>query len=310
MFEIGDSVVIVTDQEMDGGWVTGLSLPSHTALIGFASQSFQGQRGWISALTRPREGGEPTGYEVGFRLQGNSRTISVREFVSDEVEGLRYIDRTEQLDTGRGYVRDLKVVDILPDPEPEGTFEQFQEERYEAGEFDASPSDVLLEAGHYLDIREASLRPEAYLQRWRETIPQGDEEWWERKLEWDQAEWRRFTEENGPSVFAYIQAYIENEDVGRLDWTPILSAVEQAERGDRTAFDSLSEQVYIQGSSLLPVATGHTDPGVPTTVCFDCDVVVPVSETWVSKIDRRALCDPCFEKAETAGRAKRGPRRK
>lgn len=47
---------------------------------------------------------------------------------------------------------------------------------------------------------------------------------------------------------------------------------------------------------------------VPTTACFDCDAIVPVSETWESTRDGRALCDSCFQEAEAAGRAKR-PRR-
>lgn len=304
IFQIGVPIVIVTDRELEGGWVTGLDLPRGASAIGFIPQSFQGQKGWVSALTEPRRGEDPTGYEVGFRLQGNPRTVLIREFVSVEVEDLRHSDRTQQVDRGRGHLW-VKAEDIDSDPTPEGTFDQFQQESYEAGEFDLDPIDVLSEADHYLEAREAALHPEPYLQRWRETLPGVEEQWLQMKLEQHQAEWRRFTEASGPSVLAFIHSYIESEDAGRLDWTSILSAIEQAERGSRATFDELLEQVYVQGSSILPLSTGRPDPGVPTTACFNCDAVVPVSETWVNRIDGHALCDSCFTKAEAAGRAKR-----
>lgn len=303
-FKDGNPVVIVTDRELEGGRVTGLDLPPRASVIGFARQSFQGQKGWVSASTLPPEGGDPTGYEVGFRLQGNPRTVLIREFVSVEGEGLRHSDRTQQVDRGRGYLW-VKAEDVASDPTPEGTFDQFQQESYEAGEFDLSPTAVLSEADQYLDAREAALNPDRYLQRRREMLLELDEQWWQMKLEQDQAEWERFRQEGWPSVYAYIQAHIEREDAGRLDWTPILRAVEQAERGDRTAFDALLAEVYVQGSSILPLAA----PEVPTTACFDCDAVLPVSETWLSKLDGRALCNSCFERAEAAGRARRSRRR-
>ncbi len=300
IFEIGVPVVIVTDRELKG-WVTGTDIP-HVGVIAFAPQTFQGQKGWVSSLTRPWNGGDPSAYEVAFRICGNPRTVLVHQF---EEERSEITERTQQVDDGRGYLWDVKAEDLAPDPEPEGTFDQLQEERYEAGEFDLDPSDVLSEADYYLEAREAALHPELYLQRWRETLPGVNEQWWQMKLEQHQAKWRRFTEVKGPSVFAFIQSYIESQDAGRLDWTSILSAIEQAERGSRTTFDLLLEQVYIQGSSILPLSTGRPDPGVPTTACFNCDAVVPVSETWVNRIDGHALCDSCFTKAEAAGRAKR-----
>jgi len=242
-FEDGNPVVIVTDRELEGGrvTVTGLDLPprAREPLIGFIPQNFQGQKGWVSASTLPSGGGDPTGYEVGFRLQGNPRTVLIREFVRVEGEGLRPSDTTQQVDRGRGYLW-VRAEDIASDPTPEGTFEQFQDERYQAGEFDLSRTAVLLEADIYLDAREAALNPERYQQCRREMSPEIiDEQWWQTTLEEDQAEWERFRQEGWPSVHAYIQAYIEREDAGRLDWTPILSAVEQAERGDRAAFDTL-----------------------------------------------------------------------
>ncbi len=303
-FKDGNPVVIVTDRELEGGRVTGLDLPPRASVIGFARQNFQGQKGWVSASTLPPGGGDPTGYEVGFRLQGNPRTVLIREFVRVEGEGRRYSDRTQRVDRGRGYLW-VRAEDIASDPTPEGTFDQFQQESYEAGEFDLSPTAVLSEADQYLDAREAALNPDRYLQRRREMLPELDEQWWQMKLEQDQAEWERFRQEGWPSVHAYMQAHIEREDAGRLDWTPILRAVEQAERGDRTAFDALLAEVYVQGSSILPLAA----PEVPTTACFDCDAVLPVSETWLSKLDGRALCNSCFESAEAAGRARRSRRR-
>jgi hypothetical protein len=300
IFAIGVPVVIVTDRELKG-WVTGIDIP-HVGVIAFAPQTFRGQKGWVASLTRPWEGGGPSTYEVAFRICGNPRTVIVHHL---EEERSEITERTQQVDDGRGHFWDVKTEDLALDPEPEGTFDQLQEERYEAGEFDLDPIDVLSEADHYLEAREAALHPELYLQRWRETLPGVNEQWLQMKLEQHQAEWRRFTEASGPSVFAFIQSYIESEDAGRLDWTSILSAIEQAERGSRTTFDLLLEQVYIQGSSILPLSTGRPDPGVPTTACFNCDAVVPVSETWVSRIDGHALCDSCFTKAEAAGRAKR-----
>ncbi len=141
-FEDENPVVIVTDRELEGGRVAGLDLPPGASLIGFIPQNFQGQKGWVSASTLPPGGGDPTGYEVGFRLQGSPRTVLIRKFVRVEGEGLRRSDRTQQMDRGRGYLW-VRAEDIASDPTPEGTFEQFQDERYQAGEFDLSPTNVL-----------------------------------------------------------------------------------------------------------------------------------------------------------------------
>ncbi len=44
----------------------------------------------------------------------------------------------------------------------------------------------------------------------------------------------------------------------------------------------------------------------PTTACSECPKIIPVSEAWISQGNGRALCDSCFQKAEMAGRARRG----
>jgi hypothetical protein len=46
---------------------------------------------------------------------------------------------------------------------------------------------------------------------------------------------------------------------------------------------------------------------VPTTYCFDCGQMVPIADTWTKKYDPNyALCEACFRRAESAGRAKDG----
>lgn len=46
---------------------------------------------------------------------------------------------------------------------------------------------------------------------------------------------------------------------------------------------------------------------VPTTACFDCGTTTPVAEIYLKKADPSfALCGPCFQRWEAAGRAKVG----
>jgi hypothetical protein len=141
-FRIGDPVVIVTNRELQG-YVTGLDIP-HFGTIDFASQSFKGQKGWISALSLPVEGGDPKDYEVGFRLGGNPRTVILHQFERQGLERGRLLEARRQVEYGRGFVKHLRAEDLAPDPAPEGNFDQFQDERYEAGEFDLNPAEALL----------------------------------------------------------------------------------------------------------------------------------------------------------------------
>lgn len=294
-FELEDAVTVVTDRPLKG-YVTGIGDIPHVGAIEFSPQSFQGQKGWIFAGS----GGD---YEVSFRLQGNPRTVVMHQ----RIEEAGILSEERQFDRGRGHLWDVKAEDLALDPGPEGTFETLMDEMYEAGEFDLDPIDVLAEAESLLDAREAALEPERYVSRRREGAQAlGAEvpETFRWSLEADQRRWEEFKKGGSPSISAYITGYIEREDGGRLDWTAVLTAVEQAERGDRTAFDGLLESVYIRGAEFLPLAGGHPDPGVPTTACFDCDAVIPVADTWVNK-KGRALCEACFLKREVKKRARR-----
>ena len=41
-----------------------------------------------------------------------------------------------------------------------------------------------------------------------------------------------------------------------------------------------------------------------TTVCSDCDAIIPCADTYQSVRDQRLICEACFEQAEAAGRAR------
>ncbi len=302
VFGIGDPVLVVTDRPLTG-CVTGLGDILHIGVIDLAPQSFEGQKGWVFSLMGPAGGGDPTGYDVGFQLQGSPRAVVVHQFLG----GAGVVSEERQLDRGTGHVGGLRLEDLTPDPAPEGTFDALLDEMYAAGEFDLDPTDVLSEAERLLDARQAALDPESYLARRDAVLSElstGQPEIFQKSLENDQAKWRRFQEGCWPSITAYITRYIESEDAGRLDWTAILSAIEQAEQGDRAAFEAFLEDVYVEGQGVLSLGTGRPDPGVPTTACFDCDAVVPVSDTYVSKRGL-ALCEPCFLKRQAKGRARR-----
>ncbi len=301
-FSIGDPVLVATDRPL-GGWLTGASDIPHIGAIDFTHQSFRGQKGWVFATSAPASGGAPRSYEVTFRLQGNPRAVKVHQ------QGDAGVVLTEerQVARGRGHLMDLKPADLDPDPAPEGTFDALINEMYEAGEFYLAPVDVLHEAERFLDARQAARDPEGYLARRRARVPQLAGERpaiLHQSLENHQADWQHFQESGGASITEYIRSYIEAKDAGRLDWTPILRAIEQAERGDRTALEALLENVYIEGREILSLGTGRRDPGVPTTACFDCDAILPVADTWVNK-GGLPLCETCFQKWEAKGRARR-----
>ena len=43
----------------------------------------------------------------------------------------------------------------------------------------------------------------------------------------------------------------------------------------------------------------------PTTACFDCGKIIPIGDCFYSStVDQRALCERCYGKVDTAGRAK------
>ncbi len=301
-FSLGDPVLVATDRPL-GGWLTGASDIPHIGGIDFAHQSFRGQKGWVFATAAPASGGAPRTYEVTFRLQGNPRAVKVHQQVDAGV----VLTEEHQVARGRGHLTDVKPEDLASDPAPEGTFEELMDEMYEAGEFDLAPVTVLYEAERFLEARQAARDPEGYLARRRAILPHlaGERpDLLQKSLENHQADWQHFQESGGASITEYIRSYIEAKDAGRLDWTPILSAIEQAERGDRTALEALLENVYIEGREILSLGTGRRDPGVPTTACFDCDAILPVADTWVNK-SGLPLCESCFQKWEAKGRARR-----
>ncbi len=301
-FQIGDPVVVTTDRPLKG-YVTGIEDIPHVGVVDLAPQVFQGQKGWVFSLSCPVAGGVPISYEVAFRVQGTPRKVVIHQWI--EEAGI--LSEERQLNRGRGHLWQVRPEDLAPDVAPNETFDALMNEMYEAGEFDLDPVDVLHKAEHFLDARQAARDPEGYLARHRAMVPQLAVERPDilhKSLENHQADWQHFQERGASTITEYIRSYIEAEDAGRLDWTPILSAVEQAERGERTALETLLENVYVSGREILPLAGDRLDPGVPTTACFDCDAVVPVADSYVSKRGL-ALCESCFLKREARGHARR-----
>ena len=299
-FTIGDPVLVVTDRPL-AGWVTGIGDIPNVGAIDFTPQSFQGQKGWVFATSGFASGGDPTAHEVVFRLQGTPRTAVIHQWG----EGGVILPAERQVDRGRGHLMDVKPEELAPEPTLEGTFDELTNEMCEAGEFDLDPTEVLILAEDLLDDRQASLHPEAYLAQRRLISPRMSEERLQERLASGQGRWQRFQENGWSSVHSYVAAYIAQEDAGRLDWTPILAAIEQAEQGNRSALEGLLEGVDVPRSQLRLRAV-HADPRVPTTACFDCGAILPVAETWVNK-KGVALCESCFRKREARGRARRRP---
>ena len=297
-FSIGDPVLVVTDRPL-AGWVTGVGDIPHVGAIDFTPQSFQGQKGWVSATRGPASCGDPIAYEVVFRLQGTPRPVVIHQRGEERV----VLPEERQVDRGRGHLMDVKPEELAPEPTLEGTYDELMNEMYAAGEFDLDPTAVVSLAEDLLDARQASLQPEAYLARRRGIFPRMPEEMLQEYLVSGQEQWQRFQEEGWSSVHSYVAAYIAHADASRLDWTPILAAIELAEQGDWSSFEVLLEDLYARGSEAM-FDTIRRDPGVPTTACFDCDAILPVAETWVNK-KGLALCGSCFQKREAKGRARR-----
>jgi hypothetical protein len=57
--------------------------------------------------------------------------------------------------------------------------------------------------------------------------------------------------------------------------------------------------------NLSPTTYRVSEP--PTTVCSDCDRVVPCEDTYSSKRGGRLICENCFHIAKEAGRARGAP---
>ncbi len=167
----------------------------------------------------------------------------------------------------------------------------------ETGRFALDRVDVLLQAQDLLRTREGVLHPAAYLAFRRGLMPHASDRLLQGLLENAQQAWRILEKLGWHSVHAFIQAYIEHNDAGRLDWTDILDAVDQAEHGDRAGFDAFLEIIFHQGSIVVES---------PTVACSDCDAMVSALEAWFSARNPSvALCDSCVSNREEKGQAKR-----
>ncbi len=233
IFRIGDPVVVVTDRALRG------RVPSvnYWDRNKFLPQNLQGKKGWIES--EPWDDGEPAHYQVVFRLHDHPRTVLILELHKFGPEHSWRVRMRRQVESGWGYVR-VRADDLVHDTEPVRTYEQLQDEKYEAGVSVVHPENVLWIADELLMFRQAALRPEAYPAWFREnyhdllSVKKMHD-----MLELFNAEWRLFQEEGWYSVHEYIKHYIGGNGALRLDWSPLVRAVEQAEHGDRTAFDNL-----------------------------------------------------------------------
>jgi len=45
----------------------------------------------------------------------------------------------------------------------------------------------------------------------------------------------------------------------------------------------------------------------PTTACFECGSIMPIGDTYLSKVDQRALCEGCFSSRKDRRLAKEVP---
>jgi len=234
IFRIGDPVVVVTDRALRG------RLPSvHYPWdrIKFLPQNLQGKKGWIES--EPWDDGEPAHYQVVFRLHDHPRTVLILELHQFGPKQSWRVIRRRQVESGWGYVR-VRTDGLVHDTEPVGTYEQLQDEQYEAGVIHPNASRVFVMAEDLLMFRQAALRPEVYPAWFRENYHDllSVEEMHD-LYETFKAEWRLFQEEGWCSVHEYIKDYIGGNGALRLDWRPLVRVVEQAEHEDRTVFESL-----------------------------------------------------------------------
>ena len=253
-FKIGDPVVVLTDRKLTGR-VTYLDI-EHVWPLWFTPQNFRGQKGWIDWYYRLGKGGEPDSHGVSFSLRGSPRMVLVRRFVGDDCEWP--IATKQRLESGPGCLI-LKADELVYDTEPEGDLCHL---------YDGIPHETLDEipflwnAYWLLKAREATLAPELYLAGLREHYPLISVEEIQMFLEEVITEWRRFQEDECPSIQEYIGKYIG------FDW--VVSAAEQAERGDSTAFTALIRGVRVDPSLFLRL---HEDPTIAAP-----ELLIAVSE--------------------------------
>jgi len=244
IFSIGDPVVIVTDQ-MLRGFVRYVDF-AHVWPLEFTPQNFRGQKGWIDNYYN-----YPTFYGVAFPLQGNPRTVSVRRFVGGDCEWP--VATEERVESGTGRLI-LKADEFVHDTEPEGDYRDLHHDDDEIPPYEYLDyaTRVLRNAYWLLKAREATLAPELYVAGLQEHCPQTSVEEIRESLEEVTAEWRCFQEYDFPSIQEYIRDYIAPTP---FDWAEVLSAVEQAERGDSTAFTTLIRRVRVDPSILFQPPT-------------------------------------------------------
>ncbi len=235
-FKIGDPVVILTDRKLRG--VVGRVDLGQLLPLELTPQSFRGQKGWIENYPRPWQSIDIHSYTVVFRLLGSSRAVLVKRFEGDDWEWP--IATEEKVSKGFGNLV-LRLDELVHDPEPEEDYSDLPGDpfQYEGWE-DAIP--MFEKAYWLLKAREATLAPELYVAGLREHSPQMSVEKIPESLGRVIAEWRRFEEGYYGSISNYIGAYIALTD---LDWAHVLSAVEQAEEGDSTAFTDLMRRFRI-----------------------------------------------------------------
>jgi len=228
-FTIEDPVVILTDRKFRG--VVGDVRHVHFMLVELTPQSFRGQKGWVDGHIEPWPSVEIDSHKVLFRLRGGSRAALVRGFKGDDWEWP--VATVQEFNRAFGRLA-VRADELAHDPEPEENYYDlptppFPYEWWEG----AIP--LLVEVYWLLKARDATYAPELYVAGLREHSPQMSLEKIAESLGRVVAEWRRFEEGYYDSVSRYLRAYLHPEIFG----AHVLSAVEQAEKGDSTAFTDL-----------------------------------------------------------------------
>lgn len=246
-FELGDSVVIVSDRKLRGRVEHGDF--AHVRPLEFIPQSFRGQKGWVSRVSYR----EPDSYRVYFSLQRSPRMVLVRTFEGDDC---KWPVATEELVKSGFSCLALKADELVHDAEPEGDYDYLPFGDDDLDGYEGCAIRVLRNAYWFLQAREATRHPERYVAGLREHSPQMSVEEIHRSLKLLIAEWRRFQEDFFPSVQEYIRDYVART---RLDWRHVLGAVEQAEQGDSRAFTALIRGIPGPGNysiiyNFLPIA--------------------------------------------------------
>ena len=247
-FSSGDPAVVTTDRKLSG-LVEIVDRESELSLE-FVPQSFRGQKGWIDF---PSVVGPDSNWFL-FYVQDGSRPMRVKKF-----EGANYdwsVAIEEQVESRFGSLT-LGDDDLALDPKPVGSYDDLPLGIYIWHGVPAGNDDpawflkgslmLLKELLWLLKAREATLAPELYVAGLREHSPQMSVEKIQESLEGVTAEWDRFQDGDDHPVQDYIRAHIAGT---LLDWTHVLRAVEQAERGDSTAFVDLIRRAHVDPSIL------------------------------------------------------------